>query len=50
MEINQIQSFEEHIKASIVLNIPLIIHSRNAEKQMLEIFNEYKRFKYSYCS
>ena len=41
-EKDQIKSFEEHIKASIVLNIPLIIHSRNAEKQMLEIFNEYK--------
>ena len=41
-EKNQIKSFEEHIKASIVLNIPLIIHSRNAEKQMLEIINEYK--------
>ena len=41
-EKDQIKSFEEHIKASIILNIPLIIHSRNAEKQMLEIFNEYK--------
>ena len=39
---DQIKSFEEHIKASIELNIPLIIHSRNAEEQMLEIFNEYK--------
>ena len=27
---DQIRSLEEHIKASIVLNIPLIIHSRNA--------------------
>ena len=41
-EKDQIKSFEEHIKASIKLNIPLIIHSRSAEKQMLEIFNEYK--------
>ena len=40
---DQIKSFEEHIKASIELNIPLIIHSRNAEDQMLEIFNKYKR-------
>ena len=41
-EKDQIISFEEHIKASIELRIPLIIHSRNAEKQMLEIFNQYK--------
>ena len=39
---DQIKSFEEHIKASIELNIPLIIHSRNAEKETLEIFNKYK--------
>ena len=43
-EKDQIKSFEEHIKASIKLNIPLIIHSRNAEKQMLEILNEYKNY------
>ena len=41
-KINQIHSFEEHIKASIELKIPLIIHSRNAEDEMLEIFNKYK--------
>ncbi len=41
-KIDQISSFEEHIKASIELNIPLIIHSRNAEKETLEIFNKYK--------
>ena len=39
---DQIKSFEEHINASIELKIPLIIHSRNAEDQMLEIFNQYK--------
>jgi TatD DNase family protein len=39
---DQITSFEEHIKASIELNIPLIIHSRNAEKETLEVFNKYK--------
>ena len=41
-KIDQISSFEEHIKASIELNIPLIIHSRNAENETLEIFNKYK--------
>ena len=39
---DQISSLEEHIKASIELNIPLIIHSRNAEDETLEIFNKYK--------
>jgi TatD DNase family protein len=42
---DQIKSFEEHIKASIKLNVPLIIHSRNAEKETLEIFNRYKESK-----
>ena len=41
---DQIKSFEEHIKASIELKIPLIIHSRNSEKEMLEIFNDYKKY------
>ena len=41
----QIKSFEEHIQASIELNIPLIIHSRNAENETLEIFNKYKNDK-----
>ena len=39
---DQIRSFEEHIKASLELKIPLIIHSRNAEPETLEIFNKYK--------
>ena len=39
---DQIISFQEHINASIDLNIPLIIHSRNAEKETLEIFKKYK--------
>ena len=42
---DQFKSFEEHIKASIVLDIPLIIHSRNAEDETLEIFNKYKNDK-----
>jgi TatD DNase family protein len=41
---DQIISLREHIKASIELDIPLIIHSRNADNQMLEIFNEYKNY------
>ena len=41
---DQIASMEEHIKASIKLDIPLIIHSRNAEKETLDVFNQYKNF------
>ena len=40
---DQIKSFEEHIKASIELKTPLIIHSRNAEIETLEIFRKYKK-------
>jgi TatD DNase family protein len=41
-KLDQIKSLEEHINAAISLDIPLIIHSRNAEKETLEIFNNYK--------
>ena len=39
---DQIKSFEEHIKASLELKMPLIIHSRNAETETLEVFKKYK--------
>mgnify|MGYP001372719357 FL=1 len=42
---DQIKSFEEHIKASIILDIPLIIHCRNAENEMLEVFYKYRNNK-----
>ena len=38
----QIESFKEHIDASVKTNIPLIVHSRDAEKETFEILNEYK--------
>ncbi len=38
----QISNFKEHIEASIITNVPLIIHSRNAEKETFEILNAYK--------
>ena len=41
---DQIESFKKHIEASIELSIPLIIHCRNAEAQILEIFNQYKKY------
>ena len=41
-KIDQITSFNNHIEASIDLNIPLIVHSRNAEH---ETYNELKKYK-----
>ena len=38
----QINSFKAHIEAAIDLNKPIIIHSRNAEKDTFEILNSYK--------
>ena len=38
----QISSFVAHIEASIELSRPLIIHSRNAEKETFDILNSYK--------
>ena len=39
---DQINSFKEHIEASIKTNSPLIIHSRDAEEETFEILSEYK--------
>mgnify|MGYP000540642074 FL=1 len=39
---DQINSFKEHIEASIKTNSPLIIHSRDAEVETFEILSEYK--------
>ena len=39
----QIKLFEEHIKASIESNMPLIIHSRNAEDLTYEILAKYSK-------
>ena len=39
---SQIESFENHIEAAIELNIPLIVHSRNAEIETYDILkNKY---------
>ena len=35
----QISSFVEHIEAAIKSNVPLIVHSRNAEKETFNILN-----------
>ena len=39
---HQINSFKEHIKASIETNVPLIVHSREAEDETFKILSEYK--------
>ena len=38
----QISSFKNHIEASIKTNVPIIIHSRNAEDETFDILNSYK--------
>ena len=50
-KINQIKSFENHIKASVALNVPIIVHSRNAESETFEILDKYtkRKFKNSYA-
>ena len=41
----QITSFKEHIEAAIKSNTPLIVHSRDAEKETFDILNHYKAEK-----
>ena len=38
----QIDSFKAHIEASIELNKPVIVHSREAERETFDILNSYK--------
>ncbi len=42
---DQIKSFEKHIDASLELNYPLIIHSRNAENETFDVLKNYKNLK-----
>ena len=39
---NQIKSFENHIDACLDIDLPLIVHSRNAEKDTFDILNNFK--------
>ena len=39
---SQVSSFINHIEASIDLNIPIIVHSRNAEIETYDILSHYK--------
>ena len=42
---DQISCFEEHIYAAQEKNIPLIVHSRSAEKETFEILQKYLKIK-----
>ena len=41
-KVSQIESFEKHVQAAINLDIPIIIHSRNAEDETFQILDNYK--------
>ena len=41
----QQESFKTHIEAAIELDIPIIVHSRNAENETYEILKNYEKFK-----
>ena len=41
----QIDSFKKHIEAAVEINLPIIVHSRNAEEETFNILNEYKKHK-----
>jgi TatD DNase family protein len=38
----QIASFKKHIEAALDLSLPIIVHSRNAERETFDILNLYK--------
>ena len=39
----QYESFEAHIESSIETNLPLIIHQRNSENQIMEVLKNYQK-------
>ena len=38
----QIEIFESHIEASKIYNLPLIIHQRNSEEEIVKVLNKFK--------
>ena len=40
---DQIKSFESHIEASLDLNVPIIVHSREAENETYNILKKYEK-------
>ena len=41
----QIDSFKRHIEAALETNLPIIVHSRNAEEETFKILSKYKHEK-----
>ena len=41
----QYRSFENHIECSYEENLPLIIHQRNSEKEIIDVLNNYQKLK-----
>ena len=41
----QVDSFKRHIEAALETNLPIIVHSRNAEEETFNILNKYKNEK-----
>ena len=39
---SQYKSFENHIEACLETNLPLIVHQRNSEKEIIDILSNYK--------
>ena len=39
---SQYKSFENHIEASLLTNLPLIIHQRNSENEIIDVLSNYK--------
>ena len=44
---HQIKVFETHIEASIESNLPIIIHQRNSEDEIMKILSSYKNYNLS---
>ena len=40
---DQYKSFENHIEASIKTNLPLIIHQRNSEKEIIDVLKKFQK-------
>jgi|TARA_B100000959_G_scaffold33502_1_gene31848 TatD DNase family protein len=44
-KLEQYQTFENHIECSYKTNLPLIIHQRNSEKEIIEVLKNYQKSK-----
>ena len=44
-KLEQYKSFENHIECSYETNLPLIIHQRNSEKEIIDVLNNYQKSK-----